>query len=299
MTTSALITMLLASAGITGLGILLLGLQSRPTEGGQAGSLLRNPVIGWFLAFVGGFLLLATIISNLVSPAATEPALVVTHQPTVPPLPTNPPTLRPTASGTPTPLPTPVPPPVLEPEWSLRGRPQDGFAIALPDSWVEMDLDATSIGEALVPIALCCPEMDLSPWEGQTMTDVRKSGLKLFAVDPDSDPEAVYYGVVSVSRTSLGEGWTLDMALEVVLGQYGDDESRPTHRRVMVPVGEAEEISFKDSGDPLVRRITYLLVQYDAFWFITMGCEAEFADGYESIFETVPQTFRWIQAPTR
>jgi hypothetical protein len=129
------------------------------------------------------------------------------------------------------------------------------------------------------------------------MTDVRRSGLKLFAVDPNSDPEAVYYGIVSVTRTSLGEGWTLDMALEVVLSRYSDDESRPTHRRVTLPVGEAEEISFADSGDPPVRRITYLLVQYDAFWYITMGSEAEFADSYESIFETVPQTFRWISPP--
>lgn len=293
MTTSALITMLLTSAGIAGLGILLLGLQSRPTEGGQAGSLLRNPVVGWFLIFVGGFLLLATIISNLVSPAAPEPTLVVTRQPTVLPLPTDPPTPRPTANPR---LPAAVPAPVLEAGWSLRERPSDGFAIALPDSWVEMDLDAASVSEALAPIALCCPEMDLSLWEGQTMSGIRRSGLKLFAVDPNSDPEAVYYGIVSVTRTSLGEGWTLDMALEVVLGQYGDDASKPSHRRVTLPVGEAEEIRVADGGDPPVWKVTYLLVQHDAFWFVTLGCEAEFADDYASIFETAPRSFRWIQA---
>jgi hypothetical protein len=288
--------MLLVSAGIAGLGVLLLGLQSRPADGSQASSLLRNPVIGWFLVFAGGFLLLATIISNLVGPTAPEPTIVATHQPTVVPLPTNPPTPRPTAAP---PSPTAVPALELEPGWSLRERPDDGFAVALPDNWVEMDLDAASVGEALVPIALCCPEMDLTLWEGQTMTDIRRSGLELFAVDPDSDPEAVYYGIASVSRTSLGEGWTLDMALEVVLGQYGDDESEPTHRRIMLPVGEAEEILITDIGDPPIWRVTYLLVQHDAFWFVTLGCEAEFTDDYTSIFQTIPQSFRWIQATTR
>jgi hypothetical protein len=289
--------MLLISAGIAGLGILLLGLQRRSTESPNGGSLLKNPVVGWFLAIMGGLLLLVTIVSGLMGPATPPPTSTGTYQPTVRPLPTNLPTPRPTATTTPTPPPTPVPPPVLEPGWSLHVRPEEGFAIALPDSWVEMDLDAASIEDALLPIALCCPDMDLSPWEGQTVTDLRQAGLGLFAIDPDSDPEAVYYGVVSVAHTSLGEGWTLDMALEVVLGGNEGDENRLTHQRITLPVGEAEEIRFVDTGDPPVRTIKYLLVQYDAFWFVTLGCEAEFADQYEAIFETVPQTFRWVQAP--
>jgi hypothetical protein len=291
--------MLLISAGIAASGMLLLGLQSRSTAGSEKDALLQSPVVGWFLVFVGSFLLVVTLISGFTRPTATDSTAASTHQPTVILLPTNPPTPRSTATATPTQLPTPVPTPVLEPGWSLRERPEDGFAIALPDNWVEMNLDAASIDEALVPITLCCPEMDLSLWEGQTMADLWRSGLELFAVDPDSDPESVYYGVVIVSRTSLGEGWTLDMALEVVLGEYGDDESKLTHRRVILPAGEAEEILFTDRGDPPMRRIKYLLVQYDAFWFITLGCEAELANDYASIFETIPQTFHWIQAPTR
>jgi hypothetical protein len=301
LTTSVLITMLLASAGIAGLGLLLLGIQGRSRKSDKSGPLLANPAVGWFLVFVGGFLFLAAIISRVVSPPPSEPLLETvigtSNEPSASPQGTSFPTLPTTPTALPTTPPTPVPPPVLEPGWSLRERPEDGFAIALPTSWVEMDLGASTLEEALLPVATCCPEMDLSLWEGQTVRELRESGLRLFAVDPDSDPEAVYYGVVSVVYTSLGEGWTLDMALQVVLGEDGGDESKLTHQRVTLPVGKAEKIQYADSGDPPVRTIKYLLVQYDAFWFITVGCEAEFAEFYEPIFATIPHTFRWIETP--
>jgi hypothetical protein len=290
--------MLLASAGIAGLGLLLLGIQGQAGEGSEAGSLLRSPIVGWFLVFLGGLLLLLTLISGLLHPAASEPTVVATDLPPPSPQATGLPTIPPTDIVPPTPIPTTVPPPVLEPGWTLREHAEAGFAIALPTSWVEMDLSADTMEKALAPIVTCCPEMDLSRWEGETIAALRKSGLRLFAVDPDSDPEAVYYGFVSVARTSLGEGWTLDMAVKAVLGEDEDDESKLTHQRVMLPVGEAEEIRFAEDGDPPARTIRYLLVQYDAFWFIAIGCEVEFADRYEPIFETVPQTFRWVAAPT-
>jgi hypothetical protein len=284
--------MLLVSAGMVGIGILLLGLRGCSGERGEARSLLRNPVVGWFLAFL-------TIISGLVSPATSEPTVLPTEKPSPSPPATSLPTLPPPTGIPPTPIPTPAPSPVLEPGWAFVEHPEDGFAIGIPATWVEVDLKTETMEEALAPIATCCPEMDLSVWEGLTVSELRESGMKLYAIDPDSDPEAVYYGFLSVVRTSLGEGWTLDMALDAILGEDGNDESKLTHRRVMLPVGEAEEIRFAESGDPPGKVTKYLLVQYDAFWFITLGCEAQFADRYEPIFETVPQTFRWIQAPTR
>jgi hypothetical protein len=290
------IPMLLISLGIVGVGIILLGLQGYLRERYQATVVRRGLVSGWFLTFLGGVLLLVTVIAGIHTLSAPEAAPVARATATIRPTPTH--RIFPTEGPTPTPTPTPVPTPALGPGWVVRERPSDGFAIAIPSTWVEVDLDAETLDEALAPIRACCPDMDLTAWAGQTTEELRDKGMKLFAVDPDSDPEAQYYTIVSVVRTTLGTGWNLDMALEAVLPGYEGDEVEVTHQRVTLPVGEAEAIQIAESGEHPLLTTKYLIVRDDVFWFITLGCEAAYAEGYAEVFETIPQTFRWMEGPT-
>jgi hypothetical protein len=284
--------MLLISLGIVGVGIILLGLQGYLRERYQAAVASRGLVAGWFLSFLGGLLLLVTVIAGIRTLATPEAMSVARATATIRPTPTH--RIFPTGGPTPTPTPTLAPTSVLGSGWVVRERPSDGFAIAIPSTWVEVNLDAETLDAALAPVRACCPDMDLTAWAGQTPGELRNKGMKLFAVDPDSDPEAQYYGIVSVVRTTLGAGWNLDMALEAVLPGYEGDEVEVTHRRVTLPAGEAEAIQIAESGEHPLLTTKYLILRGDVFWFITMACEAAYAEGYAEVLETIPQTFRWI-----
>ena len=214
-----------------------------------------------------------------------------TSAPPSSPLPSPTDTVVPTAAS--------VPPPILEPGWTLREHPGDGFAVGLPSTWVELNIHADSMDEALAPLQECCPDLDLTTpfWTDQSIVDLQMKGLKLFAIDPETGFTALYYGSVNVVHRFYDDPWTLDEAVGSLLQEYEDQGIQITHRRVTLPLGEAEEFDYVEGVEHPFFTLKYLLVQDGTIWFITMGCEAIYEEDYVPIFTQIPQTFRWVEEP--
>jgi hypothetical protein len=195
---------------------------------------------------------------------------------------------------------TPVPPPLLEAGWTLREHPADGLMVGLPSKWVELDIHADSMDDALAPIRACCPDLDLTTpfWADQTVVDLQMKGLKLFAIDPEARPAALYYTTVVIVHRFFDDPWTFEEAVEALVKEYEDKGVQITHRRVSLPVGEAEEFEYVEGVETPYYTLKYLLIQDDTIWFITMGCEEIYEEVYTPIFTQIPQTFRWIDVET-
>jgi hypothetical protein len=195
---------------------------------------------------------------------------------------------------------TPIPPPLLAAGWTLRERPGDGLMVGLPSRWVELDIHADSMDEALTPLKECCPELDLTTpyWTDQSIIDLQMKGLKLFAIDPEIGFTARYFAGIDIVHRFYDDPWTLDDAVEELLQEYEAHGTQVTHRRVALPVGEAVEFEYVEGVEHPLYVLKYLLIQDDTIWFITMTCEETYEEDYTPIFTQIPQTFRWMDVET-
>lgn len=206
----------------------------------------------------------------------------------------------PSPTDTVVPTVTPLGPPILEPGWTLREHPENGLMVGLPSTWVELDIHANSMDEALAPLKECCPELDLTApyWTEQSVIDLQMKGLRLLAIDPEIEPSGSYYGSINIVHRFDDAPWVLDEAVEAFLEEYTDQGIQITHRRVTLPVGEAEEFEYVEGVETPYYTRKYLLIQDDTIWFITMGCEEIYEEVYAPVFAQISQTFRWIDEST-
>jgi hypothetical protein len=194
-----------------------------------------------------------------------------------------------------TPTPTLVPPAILAEGWVSHGQPGDGFTIALPASWIEMDLSAETLDEALAPIREYAPDI-VNPRKGTWSTDVyRDSGLKLAAVDAQGGDHA-YFPAVDVLCDTLEEPASLnDLVQELIYSLPELGIGILANERIVLPVGEAERIEIAQGADDPLRRLKYLLLQDETYCFCTYTWDAQAGDAYVPIVEQSVQTFRWAE----
>lgn len=290
MTLDLFLKMLMISLGSIGLGACFLGIYSYLRERDRIGLARKRIACAWLVILLGVLSLVVTLVLGIGLLETPEPSAPTADQPTP----------RPQATATLPPTHTPVPMPTLEPGWTFRERPTDGFAIGLPYTWVELDIDAETMDAALAPIRECCPEMDLTNplWEEQSIEDLRAAGIGLFAIDSQSSPEALYLGSATVGCQSLDEELTLDTVVQAILEEYDDEDIEPTHRRVELPIGEAERLQLTTGDEDRLLITKYLLVEGTDVCYVTLGCEADLAEEYAAVFEKIAETFRWIEEPT-
>jgi hypothetical protein len=194
-----------------------------------------------------------------------------------------------------TPTPTLVPPPVLDEGWVSHGQPGDGFTIALPASWIEMDLSAETLDAALAPAREHVPDLVNPRKEGWTTDVYRDSGLRLAAIDVQGSGH-VYYPSVDVLWDTTDEAASLDEVVQEIMYSFPDlGIGVMANERLTLPSGEAEryELAY-GAGDPL-RRVQYLLLKDKAFCFVTFTWDAQAGDTYIPVVEKIMQTFRWAE----
>jgi len=214
----------------------------------------------------------------------------------------------PTATRVPptaTPQPTPTPPvatPTLEAGWVLYEKPADGFAIALPPTWRQIDMDPQTLGASLDAIKAQNPE--LAPQlEGQARS-LLEAGIKFFGFD--LAPEALATGAatnVNVLSQSLPAEVSLDFYVQLSVGQLENMSSvvKPVQqRRVQLAAGEAEELSYAmnmvaPSGAALALWTDqYLFLQGKAVYVITCTTSQETAPKYTEVFANIGRSFRLL-----
>ena len=194
-----------------------------------------------------------------------------------------------------TPTPTLVPAPVLEEGWVSHGQPGDGFTIALPASWIAMDLSAETLDDALAPVKEHAPDI-ISPYKGAWSTDVyRDWGLKLSVIDVQ-EPDYVYYTGMDVMCETMEGPVPLDEIVEELIYSLPDlGIGILSNERIMLPIGEAERFEVVEGMDDPSRTLKYLLLHDQVNCFVTFVWDAQAGDAYIPVAEKIMQTFRWAE----
>jgi hypothetical protein len=194
-----------------------------------------------------------------------------------------------------TPTPTLVPAPVLEEGWTVRGHPGDGFTMAMPDTWIELDVNAETLDAALAPVREYVPGMENPGREEWTTEAYRNKGFKLAAIDVQGSGH-VYYPGIDVVCDELEETVSLDKFVQEIVYSYPDlGVGILANERVILAVGEAERIELVyGAADPL-KRVQYLLLKDKAYCFATFTWDINAGDAYVPIADKIIQTFRWAE----
>jgi len=210
----------------------------------------------------------------------------------VPPTPTTPPTSAPAIST-----------PTLEPGWTRYEKAEEGFSIALPPGWEQIDMDPQTLEASLDAVSEQNAEL-ATVLEGQARNLV-VSGIKFFGFD--MTPGAITTGMatnVNVLVQALGVEMSLDVFAQVSVAQLKNMdmvEGEVSQRRVNLAGGEGLELKYRwKLTTPLGETITVAVTQYavirgkDAY-MISFGTAADQAERYGDLFWGIAQSFQLLE----
>jgi preprotein translocase subunit SecD len=189
----------------------------------------------------------------------------------------------------------------LETGWVLYEKPAEGFALALPPTWKQIDMEPNTINTDLDLLEESNPEIGkLLKEEAPVMV---ASGTKFWSVD--LDPAAAKVG--SLTRIGVVKLHSeIKISLDALVSGYItllDDQPgviKPiTHQRVELAGGDAEELRIKTAVTTTNTTTTtvmtqYILIKDQDFYSIEMGTRAEQAEKYAPIFAKIAQSFHFV-----
>jgi hypothetical protein len=190
----------------------------------------------------------------------------------------------------------------LEPDWIRYEKAEDGFSIALPPRWEQIDMDPQTLGASLDAISEENPEL-ATVLEGQARNLV-VSGIKFFGFD--MTPGAVTAGFatnVNVLRQALGVEMSLDVFVQVSVAQLKNAdiaEGEVSQRRVNLAGGEGAELKYRwKLTTPLGETITVAVTQYavirgEDVYMVSFGALADQAERYEDLFWRIAQSLQLL-----
>ena len=205
----------------------------------------------------------------------------------------------PTATITPT--------PTLEPGWVLIEKPEEGFAIALPPTWVEVDMRAPTMKDAIDAIRTQHPDLTstvLNYLETLDINELHAQGIIFVAFDRELPGGlASNFGVnVNLARWSDGQDIAMDEVVEIYLETLASHNiTAPRHSRVSLQVGEAEKFqyqrieSYPDGQMLNVNAVQYIFIRGQDVYVLTLGYTEEQAEVYASIAEKIAQGLRRLE----
>lgn len=269
----------------------------------------------WLWQIVGMaavLLLLAGCVTPTPTPTPVPPTATPTETPTATPTSTSTvtPTYTPTATSTNTPTatrtPRPVaarPTPTLEAGWTLYEKPAEGFAIALPSTWKQIDLDPKTIDAVLEAAKGQDPQM--ATLLGGQMRSLVASGIKFWGFDLALEAIATGYPTnVSITKQSVRVEIPLEVFVQVSVGLLENLDSvvKPiAHRRVQLMAGEGEELQYRmkitgSDGQVITIAVTqYIIVAGQTAYGIALATTSGQAEKYAPSFAKIGQSFRLIE----
>lgn len=217
------------------------------------------------------------------------------------PTPTPTPTPAPTAA--PTALPTATLAPASTEGWTRYEVPDERFAIALPPTWGNVEMDPAKFQESLTAVQRKYPDVaDLVQGEAIALIN---AGVSFFGFDPAS--EALKAGGAtdaSVQRQRIDTGATLEQIQGLVLAQLENTESvqKPVAIQTMdlAAGGQALEVSFRANvtdrnGNPLELQVfQYLALNKTDLYIVTLSTNADLAGEYGAIFRGIGTSLTFI-----
>ena len=210
-----------------------------------------------------------------------------------------PPTSTPRIPSTPT---RPLPTATIESNWKLYPVASDGYAMALPNSWVYQELSAATIDQTIAELKKKNSQLaDIMQKQGKQLL---ASGIKFYAID--GAPGSSVGGAVTncnIIRQVQPQVYSLDYVLTANLQDLENTTavSKPiTHKRAQLGVGEAEQVQYvitmTGANNQVVKfsTIQYLLVHGKDTFIITFGTPPTLESKNISVFQKIIQTFRYV-----
>ena len=179
----------------------------------------------------------------------------------------------------------------------------EGFAIAIPPEWEQLDLSAEGMEDTLALMGERNPEFG-KVFSSQYVRGLLASGIKFYGLDLSDESFAHGFPTsVNVIKLDLGLDMPMDLFVDLNLQQI-ENLANPnypvTHDRIQIGDLEAEEFSYQAQiVDPLGNSIDmwlnqYLLLDGPVAYVITLGGVPETEQSQAQIFHDIAHSFRLL-----
>ncbi len=186
--------------------------------------------------------------------------------------------------------------------WRLYAVDDDGYAIGLPPSWQQMDVDPAAIQAATDNLKAKNPS--LASVFGAQASMLAATGIKFFGFDLDAQSLASNLATnVNVLREPLPQAVNLDTYAKLSAAQLErlSNVQKPiAQRRVSIAAGDAQEFKYslkitQPNGETFSTATTqYLVVRGQDAFVITLTTSVSQEKNYAATFEKIGKSFRWL-----
>ncbi len=187
----------------------------------------------------------------------------------------------------------------LEAGWTRYEKAEDGFAIALPPGWQQMDLDPETVKESMQTMMKDNPQMaEALSEQAQSMA---ASGVKFWGFDmADLSDDSPGLTNVNVLVSDVPKEVTLDQYEQVNAQQLEQMATDVKHERVNLPAGEAIKFTSKLTTNTETGSIEQALTQYALLkdgtsYVITFTTETSELAGNTETFQKIAESFELLR----
>jgi hypothetical protein len=188
-------------------------------------------------------------------------------------------------------------------DWTLYTNERDGFAVALPPQWAQINLDPDMLEAGLKTWQDQNP--DLPKDFGDQARRAAASGMKFMGFDMSSAGRRASFQVnVNVMRMDLPRAWSLDYAVSQIMQQLDNVATiaKPLqHQRVQLKAGEAEKLQLTQqltllSGQDLkVEGTQYYFVQGNSLYVLSLVAPTKYSQNYTELFQQITDSFQFVK----
>lgn len=184
--------------------------------------------------------------------------------------------------------------------WNLYKKPSDGFSIALPPTWREIETGPQTPGSASRLFKELNPEVSrILEWQERNMME---RGVVFLAYDWPPKPE--FFASVGIQKRDLPVDFRLDDLVKLTLSTYERIkfiEKPISNRRVNLGGSEAERLQYRlnmtlPTGEAVTLDMNhYLILKGLSLYQVLFSATAKQAQTFTPIFEKIAQSFQWVE----
>jgi hypothetical protein len=191
---------------------------------------------------------------------------------------------------------------LLDSGWIRYTKASEGFTLALPPEWLQVDMNAAAIDTALKKLANSDP--NLKSMLTEQVRSAAANGVKFFGFDAPEDLASEEIALMNVGKSSAATDMPLETIARAVLNQYNDLPTvlKPvTLKRIQLPAGDARQFQVNiklQDGTGKTREIEmtqYILINGGYPYFISFSTPRDQAETYAPIFEKIAQSFQFVK----
>lgn len=196
-------------------------------------------------------------------------------------------------------------PHLLAEGWTLYERPDESFAVELPDSWTQVDLNEETVQTIIDRLDETSPE--LGDKLGKLLPNAIASKIKFWAFDftqRDVDPNEI--ATINVLQQPVAIPLPLDtfakLTISMLHSTYGDKISKDIGNKTLhTPHGDVLLLSYTmqvtiQYGRTITRPVTQaIMMDKKNVYIMSMVASVTTSESYVPVFEAIAESFRSLK----